>query len=76
MVTVALTRDHKPEVEQQEGAIRLQHEKLFCLDGTTYLHREGCLGQPLQMLPISRSLGHFDLTGEPFHVVLLFRVRL
>ena len=71
VVTVGLTRDHKPEVEKECGAVRLRQEPLFTVDGTTYLSRDGCQGQPVQRLAVSRSLGDFDLTGELLSALVL-----
>lgn len=70
---VAVTADHKPDVEQELGAARLQKERLFRVDKVAYLNREVGSNNDVQRLAVSRSLGDFDLTGVA--VVLLHLAR-
>ncbi|DBB11741.1 TPA: hypothetical protein ACH3X3_005906 [Trebouxia sp. C0006] len=63
MEAVAVTQDHKPNLEQQRGAARLAQEQLYWEEGVAYLSTHPHDGPEVQRLALSRSLGDFDLTG-------------
>ena len=64
MEAVAVTQDHKPNLEQQRGAARLAQEQLYWEEGVAYLSTHPHDGPEVQRLALSRSLGDFDLTGK------------
>ena len=60
---MVLTADHKPQLEQQQGAARLAAQPLFWDEGVGYLSKEEEDGS-VQRLAVSRALGDFDLSGD------------
>lgn len=64
MEAVEVNQDHKPKLEQQQGAAGLAGHQLFWEEGVAYLSKEEEDGE-VQRLVMSRALGDFDLTGGP-----------
>lgn len=64
MEAVEVSQDHKPHLEQQQGATRLAGHQLYWEQGVAYLSKEEEDGE-VQRLAVSRALGDFDLSGGP-----------